>query len=930
MMENQPSGEEEKPSSSNAVKKIYGDYEVLKPIGKGKFAIVYRAQKISDQTIVALKRISVDMIDDKAREKCLKEVRLLASLDHPNVIKYMDSFISENDLVIVVEWAAAGDLKRQLRKAQERGVGFEERVIWKYFSQICEAIKHMHEKRVMHRDLKPANIFLTLDGTVKVGDLGLSRELSEHTVQAHSKVGTPLYMSPEVLRGDGYDFKSDIWSLGCLLYELAMLKSPFKAEGLNLYGLFQKISAGDFTPVPDNYSVELRSLVNSMLSNKSEDRPEIAAVCVTASAMREKLARKRSVSSTNAGANSNSTSVANPQIGDSEQQAPEAKFKDDQSYNRDRVDSNRSTSHGASTVKNDNTRSEAKEYETEVKRGSNNNWDMHRNGSIEPNYGIGDNDNVQDRYLSNYQKNQRSNSNHFEDDEMVRIPSGSNENVVVGPAPDEMDRMGRYIGNNDVKEERPDIHMNSHMPRQSGNGYSRPDSASRNGRNMNSQSKMSRVQPEKHFRHDISSSSTAEGDENLMTVGVDNGNGSGHGTNFPDVPANTKEKSYNATKEYGDKNEKKNSSGGGFRDTKPSGNKIGGKASDHMNGWDFAGDDRKEPSKNGFGSNNQFENEPYRELQRNEVSRGESRKTSSRDRVVQDRSRNNSRGNEPNERKPTKMTTKTSDKSVMESDFNSTTRVTRNGGEVNYQTMVATSELMELLYVKLVLLRYPFKGEQQSNARMVLTPLHFLCDLSILGGSGNIDTSSQFSRFVEVSIWILDQLGQSHLTATWNVDDDTPVMLAKQVLYAAQACGVGIADMTPSSLIPGNGEKVCRLLNELADCLLKKRSYTFRKPDYSSVSDGAMSHAQEYEDAVSVHSHSVNCFALYACRCYLYMCGFNYCMFDTCLYRVRKKSKIQNLMWKMIPMCCLINLWSVWDRRERIMEVQLQWLEAEV
>ena len=70
--------------------------------------------------------------------------------------------------------------------------------------------------RVMHRDLKPANIFLTAEGQVKVGDLGLSRALSENTMQAHSKVGTPLYMSPEVLRGKGYAFKSDVWSLGCI------------------------------------------------------------------------------------------------------------------------------------------------------------------------------------------------------------------------------------------------------------------------------------------------------------------------------------------------------------------------------------------------------------------------------------------------------------------------------------------------------------------------------------------------------------------------------------------------------------------------------------------------------------------------------------------------------------------------------------------
>lgn len=202
----------------------------------------------------------------------------------------MDSFITENDLVIVVEWAAAGDLKRQLRKAQEKQTPFEERIIWKYFSQIADGIQHMHERRIMHRDLKPANILLTLDGTIKLGDLGLSRELSENTIQAHSKVGTPLYMSPEVLRGDGYDFKSDIWSIGCLLYELANLKSPFKSEGLNLYSLFQKISKGDYSPLPDRYSKELRELAGSMIHINAEDRPDIADICEISSRMRAKYA----------------------------------------------------------------------------------------------------------------------------------------------------------------------------------------------------------------------------------------------------------------------------------------------------------------------------------------------------------------------------------------------------------------------------------------------------------------------------------------------------------------------------------------------------------------------------------------------------------------------------------------------------------------
>lgn len=163
--------------------------------GKGKFSTVYRAVHRASGNVVALKKIQIaDMVDKKKREKCLKEVRLLQSLDHPNIIRYLDSFIHENELIIVFEWAEvrpaggslcvhsthvpaaqAGDLKRQIRKAIQKGARFDERVIWKYFMQAAEggwrcraagavaccsphaleaALKHMHDRRVMHRDLK--------------------------------------------------------------------------------------------------------------------------------------------------------------------------------------------------------------------------------------------------------------------------------------------------------------------------------------------------------------------------------------------------------------------------------------------------------------------------------------------------------------------------------------------------------------------------------------------------------------------------------------------------------------------------------------------------------------------------------------------------------------------------------------------------------
>ncbi|KAE9116791.1 hypothetical protein PF010_g8829 [Phytophthora fragariae] len=242
------------------------DYEVLKPIGKGKFSVVFKAKRRRDGQAVALKKIAIfDLMNLKAREKTLKEVRLVQSVSHSNIIQYLDAFVQNNELYIAFEWAEAGDLKRQIRKANEKGVRFDERTIWRYFTQLCGAILYLHQARIMHRDLKPANIFLTLKGVVKVGDLGLGRYLSENTVEARSKVGTPLYMSPEVLRGESYDWKSDVWSMGCILYELAMLRSPFKSEGLNLVGLFQKINKGYYEEIPEERQFSGDDKENAMI-----------------------------------------------------------------------------------------------------------------------------------------------------------------------------------------------------------------------------------------------------------------------------------------------------------------------------------------------------------------------------------------------------------------------------------------------------------------------------------------------------------------------------------------------------------------------------------------------------------------------------------------------------------------------------------------
>ena len=156
---------------------------------------------------------------------------------------------------------------------QQRGRFFTESQILDWFTQICLGLKHVHDRKILHRDIKCQNVFLTKSNIIKLGDFGIARVL-KHTVEvAKSMVGTPYYLSPEIIESRPYSFKSDIWSLGVMLYELCALKPPF--EGMNLHFLALKIIRGEYAPLPAHFSRELKTLVSQMLTMDVHRRPNV-------------------------------------------------------------------------------------------------------------------------------------------------------------------------------------------------------------------------------------------------------------------------------------------------------------------------------------------------------------------------------------------------------------------------------------------------------------------------------------------------------------------------------------------------------------------------------------------------------------------------------------------------------------------------------
>lgn len=254
------------------------EHRIIRTLGEGSFGKCYLVQSSTTQTLRVIKQIDLSSLSKQEQIEALREARVLEQLNHPNIIRFHEVYKTKHrKLCIVMEYADGGDLAGRIEA--QRGVAMTEDTVLSLFVQICLAIKHMHDRKVLHRDLKTQNVFLTSTAMVKLGDFGIAKVLNATADRTKTLVGTPYYLSPEIVSSQPYSFKSDIWALGVVLYEMCALKPPFRAQSLQ--ALVRRIDEANYQPLGSHYSQELRTLVGRLLSRAPENRPSIHEILWT-------------------------------------------------------------------------------------------------------------------------------------------------------------------------------------------------------------------------------------------------------------------------------------------------------------------------------------------------------------------------------------------------------------------------------------------------------------------------------------------------------------------------------------------------------------------------------------------------------------------------------------------------------------------------
>lgn len=228
-------------------------------LGCGGFGEAYLVEKNQQRHVL---KVIEQGREEKGRAMAERELELMKRLTHPSIVAFKEGKTTENAVCILTEYCKGGDLLQRIRRHKDQGTKIEERAILRWCRSVTEALKYLHGQSIIHRDVKPNNIFLTESDAAKLGDLGVAVTMSEDALPTN-RAGTRAYMSPEVSAQEPYDTSTDMWSLGCCLYELASLQhgQPDTLTEVN---------------IPSHYSGGFKNLVKSLLQKNPDERPTAA------------------------------------------------------------------------------------------------------------------------------------------------------------------------------------------------------------------------------------------------------------------------------------------------------------------------------------------------------------------------------------------------------------------------------------------------------------------------------------------------------------------------------------------------------------------------------------------------------------------------------------------------------------------------------
>ena len=260
------------------------DFNDATLLGEGAYSAVYRVIRKADGKTYALKKVKLPSLSEKEKQNALNEVRLLASVQQAAIISFKEAFFdaASKCLCIVQEFADGGDLYHKIVGQQKQRMYMRENEVWRIFLGMCMGLNALHGYNVCWRDCKSANVFLFQNGVVKIGDFNVSKVAKRGLL--YTQTGTPYYASPEVWKDMPYDAKSDVWSLGCVLFECATLRPPFRAEDME--GLYKKVLRGVYPKIPACYSQDLADVIAMLLQVNPTQRPTVAQVLNSAVVLR--------------------------------------------------------------------------------------------------------------------------------------------------------------------------------------------------------------------------------------------------------------------------------------------------------------------------------------------------------------------------------------------------------------------------------------------------------------------------------------------------------------------------------------------------------------------------------------------------------------------------------------------------------------------